>query len=238
MGASFLTTVVLIGSVVAGQNPPEVAEQIEVGRVALENLEYEQASEALMSALGDPRASDDELVQANLLAGVANRVLDRNVEARMNFHFVLTRAPDTGLPGGMSPKITTFYELVRREVEANRPKVVKPVVAPARDSPSLTTPAISSAAPPPAASPSLMEESEGLSVLVWSGIGVAGVSAAIAIVLVVTAGVSEALVTIPAAKWDEKATWLFAGRASLAALTVPVAGLFAGAGLVAWGLVE
>jgi hypothetical protein len=96
------------------------SERIARGETALEQLEYETAALELMLAATDPNATDAEKLRANLLAGVAHRVLGRDLEARINFRYVLLRAPDTKLEGDTSPKVTLFYESVRQEIEAER----------------------------------------------------------------------------------------------------------------------
>lgn len=96
------------------------AEHLQRGEQALAALEYEAAAYELMLAATDPAATDAQKVRANLLAGVAHRVLGRDLDARMNFRYVLLRAPDTRLEEDPSPKVQLFFESVRQEVQAER----------------------------------------------------------------------------------------------------------------------
>lgn len=96
----------------------------------MDALEYETAAEELTIAAIDAGASDDERVEANLYAGMAHRILNRDVDAKLNFVYVLKHRPKTQLPAGTSPKIRNFFELVRQEVELNR---IRHEAAPAND---------------------------------------------------------------------------------------------------------
>lgn len=218
MGAVSMSALLTVW--VASQAPgATVAQHIDAGTKALENLEYEDASQEFMIALGDPRATDDELIRANLLAGITNRVLDRNVEARLNFHYVLTRAPETQLPEGTSPKIASFYALVRREVEADANQA----------------PPAQPASPPPAPAP---VDEGGANVWVWGGAAVIGASVVAVAALSVTVGLAEVLASEASRPWSEKSTWMLVGQGALFGLAIPAVGLMAGAGLVAFGLWE
>lgn len=84
------------------------------------DLEYEAAAEDLMRAAAAADATDEQRLQAHLLAGIANRILGRDVDARLNFRSVLLAAPQTRLPEGTSPKVLSFFETVRQEVELER----------------------------------------------------------------------------------------------------------------------
>ncbi len=96
--------------------PSRTRLRIQRGQKAIEGLEFEVAAEELMIATTTEGATEEELIEANLYAGIANRVLNRDVESRLNFRFVLQRDPSATLPPGMSPKIISFFELVRQEV--------------------------------------------------------------------------------------------------------------------------
>lgn len=203
-----------------------VAERITRAETALESLDFEEAASELMVALGDARATEEELLHATLLAGITNRVLDRNVEARMNFHYVLTRAPDTKLAPDTSPKIGTFFELVRREVKAENARRYQPPQGGAA-APGLP--------PPPSTT---VDESEGLGTLFWSGAGLVGLSAALGASLVVGVGVAELAVRNPDRAWSDKSGWMLAGRVALVSLSVPTVGAVVGGGLLGWGALE
>lgn len=96
------------------------AELLARGEAALADLEYEAAAEDLMRAASAADATPELRVQAHLKAGIANRILGRDVDARLNFRSVLLAAPDTRLPEGTPPKVLSFFESVRQEVELER----------------------------------------------------------------------------------------------------------------------
>lgn len=93
------------------------AELLARGEAALADLEYEAAAEELMRAASAPDATAELRLQAHLKAGIANRILGRDVDARLNFRSVLLAAPETRLPEGTTPKVLSFFESVRQEVE-------------------------------------------------------------------------------------------------------------------------
>ncbi len=130
-----------------------VQTQLNRGKAAIAELEYEVAAEELMAVATAPAATEAEKVEANLLAGVVHRILGNNVEAKLHFMYVLTREPKTQLPPGQPPKVTGFYELVREEAinlnalrNANRPA---PAPAPA---PAPQPAVVATDEPPPKAS--------------------------------------------------------------------------------------
>jgi hypothetical protein len=231
MGTQLLA--VLVATVLAAQSAPSepVAERIARGEALIEQLEYEEGAQELMLALGDPRSTDDELLKANLLAGIANRVLDRNVEARLNFHYVLTRAPSTQLPPETAPKIATFFELVRREVEAE--KVAK-VADDAPAAPDEVAEPVAAATPAPVPAP----DEVGLGAFFWSGAIVLGASAGLAALFVGGALAGEIVLNMAEVPGDTKGIFGIVGQASLLFLLLTPIGLFAGGALLGWGLIE
>jgi len=94
-----------------------IADRIARAEQLKDDLEYEAARQELLDVIADPRASDDELVRAHMSAGEIARVMERDVDARMHFLYVLSRRPDTTIPDDRPPKIRTFFELVRQEVK-------------------------------------------------------------------------------------------------------------------------
>lgn len=100
--------------------PLTPAQRLARGETALDSLDYEIAAEQAMLAAIDARATDAEKVRANLLAGIAHRILGRDLEARINFRYVLLRAPETRLDAASPPKVALFFESVRQEMEAER----------------------------------------------------------------------------------------------------------------------
>ena len=103
-----------------------VADRIARGRAAMENLEFETAAEELTIAAIDSGASDDERIEANLYAGIANRILGNDVEAKLNFVYVLKNQPNVQLPDSTTPKVRNFFELIRQEVELTRVRAPAP----------------------------------------------------------------------------------------------------------------
>lgn len=113
----FLATLLAL-CVTAG--PTSAGELLRRGEKALAELEYEQAAEDLMRAASAADATPAQRHQAHLKAGIANRILGRDVDARLNFRAVLLAAPDTQLPEGTPPKVLSFFESVRQEVLLER----------------------------------------------------------------------------------------------------------------------
>jgi hypothetical protein len=106
------------------------AQHIADGEKAMAALEYETAAYELMLAATDPKATEAQRVHAHLRAGIAHRILGRDTDARVNFRYVLLRAPTTTLDESTSPKVRLFFESVRQEIDAERASapVAQPVV--------------------------------------------------------------------------------------------------------------
>ncbi len=102
--------------------------QLAAGQAAYEALEYEAAAFEFMSVMIDPVATDEERLQAHLGAGIANRVLGKDTDARLNFLYVLKRRPTYTLPPDTPPKVQFLFEAVRQEVLGS--PVPQPAVAP------------------------------------------------------------------------------------------------------------
>jgi hypothetical protein len=100
--------------------PEPAAELLARGESLLEDLEYDLAAEELMRAAAARDATPAQRTRAHLLAGIANRIAGRDVDARLSFRNVLLAAPDTELPENTSPKVRAFFEAVRQEVAAER----------------------------------------------------------------------------------------------------------------------
>jgi hypothetical protein len=135
---------------------PAVAARLAKARSAMDHLEYEAAALELTLVAADPNATEEQRVEANLWAGVAQRVLGNDTDARLHFLYVLRRTPDAQLPSDVGPKIRTLFELVREEATNERR-----ANAPPTDSP--TPEAAAPMLPPPAQQP-----------LPWSGVAVGG----------------------------------------------------------------
>lgn len=137
---------------------------------ALENdLEYERAADELLAVITSPDATEEQLIEANLLAGIVKRVLGNNTEARLHFLYVLKRRPETTLEKGRSPKIRSFFNLVREEVGVAGAVDAQPLMPPeavgqpppddapdiAPQNQTLIRPTEPRPAPPPSPSPSI-----------------------------------------------------------------------------------
>jgi hypothetical protein len=111
-----LAAVLLIALLLVATPAKHIAE----GEKAMVALEYETAAYELMLAATDPTATEAQRVHAHLRAGVAHRILGRDTDARVNFRYVLLRAPSTTLDETTSPKVRLFFESVRQEIDAER----------------------------------------------------------------------------------------------------------------------
>ncbi|MBI1946010.1 MAG: hypothetical protein HYS27_09955 [Deltaproteobacteria bacterium] len=152
----------LLAALVAVAAPVTPAQHLARGEAAMAALDYEIAADELMRAATAPEASDDEKLRANLLAGIAHRILGRDLEARINFRYVLLRAPETTLDADAPPKVALFFASVRQEVEAER----------AAQAPALPRPEALPAPVPPA-------QQDGPSTAVVAGAVVAGAGAVV-----------------------------------------------------------
>src|ERR1043166_4960981 len=119
---------------------PTPAELIERGRHELDNLDYDAAALDLTMASGDARATKDERITAHLYAGIAQRVLGHDTEARLHFLYVQRHAPDVKLPDGTPPKIQSFWDLVHSEIAGDEepPPPAPPPRAPPTPTPTTT----------------------------------------------------------------------------------------------------
>jgi hypothetical protein len=204
-----VTVIVALLSLSLVSAAPSVAQRIAKGESELHSLDYEAAADDLLAAAADESATDDERLQANLLGGIANRIVGREVEARLNFRYVLLRHPETQLPPDTPPKVTGFFALVKQEIAAERATT--------------TTPA-SPAPAPPAPAPSTPQVAGPL--VPWFVIGGGGVLAAAAAVVAVSC--EATLESDETAKFAERNTVLDVGRGAMVLGVVGV--LVAGAG--------
>src|SRR5207249_2768651 len=81
----------------------------------------------------DAAATDEQRIHAHLLAGIANRVAGKDLDARTNFRYVLLKHPDWQLAEDTPPKVALFFEGIRQEIAAERdqakPDTASPFVA-------------------------------------------------------------------------------------------------------------
>jgi hypothetical protein len=154
-------TFVLVVFFALSASASTVRELIDQSKELEAELKYDVAAEILLQVIADDRATDEELMEANLRAGIIQRIIDNDVDARLHFNYVLQRAPDTPLPEGMPPKITAFFELIRKEViEAKRQEAARANATPA---------------PGPAPAPAPAPVDEGNPGLFWTGAATTGV---------------------------------------------------------------
>lgn len=118
--AQYARSVLPLAAIIILATPSTPGDLLAASEAAMAALEYELAADQAMLAATAPGASDEEKVRANVLAGVAHRILGRDLEARINFRYVLLRAPGTRLAPDTPPKVALFFESVRQEVEAER----------------------------------------------------------------------------------------------------------------------
>jgi hypothetical protein len=211
------------------QSGPSAGELLDRGEKALADLEYDLAAEELMRAATAADATPEQRLRAHLLAGTANRIAGHDVDAQINFRYVLSNAPGTKLPDGTPPKVLTFFEAVRQQLQAeNRPAQPAPVAPAATAEPAAPVEpapaAVTRAEPAPATS------SGGAFPL---GLAVAGGGAAVALLGGVGLIGAEVYLTDPAADGGTRGTVQTLGVISAGVLGVGVIAAAVGAGL--WG---
>jgi hypothetical protein len=212
----------------ASSGEPDAAERLKRAAYAEESLEYQQALDELLFVIADKRATQAELMTANLRAGVIQVVLGNDTQARLHFLYVLKRDAAAQLPPGHPPKITAFFELVRQEV--SDPVALAPTPAPA------STTAPSPAAEPSPPTPAAAQPTEGAFPFVLTGAIVAGIG----VVAIVAGGgvlvVADGIVSDSARTLDERRDWQLIGQSQAAPIGLGAVGVLVGAGLVGWGL--
>ena len=119
----------LVALLAVTQAPISAEEQLANARAAYNELEYEQAASEMMFVATRDDATDAQKVEANLYAGMANVIMGREVRARLNFRYVLVRQPETTLPDNTSPKVSSFFTLVKEEVLSEQPAAAPSPVA-------------------------------------------------------------------------------------------------------------
>lgn len=207
---------------IALQSGPTATELLLRGEKALADLEYDLAAEELMRAATAPDATPEQRLRAHLLAGTANRIAGHDVDAQINFRYVLTNAPATTLPEGTPPKVLTFFEAVRQQLQAESRPTPMPLPAPT-PTPTENTPSAPSA-PAPATS------SGGAFPL---GLAVAGSGAAIAALGAVGLIGAEVYLMDPSADGGTRGAVQTLGVVSAGVLGVGAVAAAVGVGL--WG---
>jgi hypothetical protein len=200
----------------AGAATSVVAERLVRAEKLKDDLEYEAARQELLDVIADPRATEEELLRAHMSAGEIARVMERDVDARMHFLYVLSRKPDTVMPDDRPPKIRTFFELLRQEVRDRDARDAALVARPVE----------------PAPAPSSTEESPSTPFLAIAGggvvaLGVVGLGAAL--VLAAFGELTYADKTRPVDERKIGGSLAILGWGLLALASIPVVG---GGGLV------
>jgi hypothetical protein len=207
---------------------PTAAELLARGQASFEQLEYEQAAEDLMRAAGSPDATDDVRLRAHMLAGIANRIVGRDVDAQLNFRYVLRADPEARLPDGTSPKVSSFFEVIRGEVKAENARDARTRPAEPAGSASAAAPPV---APAPGAAPSAPAEDGG------SVAPMAVLAGGAALALIGTAGVlgAEAFLRDPTQGEGARRGVQVAGMTSTVAIIAGVVTAGAGGAWLAVG---
>jgi hypothetical protein len=86
--------VIVFFLLLAVATPITPGERLDRATGALEALEFAQAADEAGFVISDPAATEQQRIDANLIAGTANRVVGRDVEARLNFRYVLNTRPE------------------------------------------------------------------------------------------------------------------------------------------------
>jgi hypothetical protein len=87
-------------------------------KAAIEAAQYDVAADELEIVVQSPDATEDQRFEANILGGVANKILGRDVEARQHFRYVLLSQPYYELHPSTPSDVVAFFNDVRREVRA------------------------------------------------------------------------------------------------------------------------
>jgi hypothetical protein len=157
----------------------------------IEALDYRLALDDLNDVIGDERASEEQLLEAHLWAGIVQRVLQNDVDARLHFSWVLKRRPSTSLPPDQPPKVTVLFEMIRDEVES-REIETEPSPSPS-PSPS-PAPAATAVTPAPAPAPlPAPTDDDGFAIITIGGGAVAALGAAAVVAGAITWGAGIAM---------------------------------------------
>lgn len=90
----------------------------------IDDGEFEAAVSTVDKAIGQEDLSDDQLVEAYRLLGLAHLYLGTEDKARDAFEKLLQARPDYELPKGTPPKIRTLYGRIKDDIKKRR---VRPV---------------------------------------------------------------------------------------------------------------
>lgn len=96
------------------------AQDLAEARTAEAELDYQRAKSLVVGLLGRSDLSEQERLESHFLAGQIERILGNDVEARVHFGVVLSTRPQWALGPEIPPKVRTFFEQVRIDVQAGR----------------------------------------------------------------------------------------------------------------------
>jgi|GEM_PF-2304188 len=82
---------------------------------AYAKLEMVTAAEELQAVVVDAHAPKEVLIEAHLLGGVVQRIMENDVAARLHFHNALDLDDSVELTGNHAPKVVAFFQLVKNE---------------------------------------------------------------------------------------------------------------------------
>lgn len=203
-------------------NPEPASAKLARAEAAAASLDLDIARDLLLDVVTDASATPEQQRRAHMLAGEVDRILGKDVEARMHFMWVLQRDPETQLPPDKPPKISAFFELVRAEVKG-RDVAVAPVATPA------ATPSVTPTEPATSPTPPT-ETSAGATnalPLVVAGIGAVGALSGVALAVI-----GESQFSQTDAQWADREGGQYA---ALAGWTMTgAAAVVVAAGLVWW----
>ena len=123
------------------------AQDLAEARTAEAELDYQRAKSLVVGLLGRSDLSEQERLESHFLAGQIERILGNDAEARVHFGVVLSTRPQWVLGPEIPPKVRTFFEMVRIDVQAGRlhDEVIAsvPAAPPAVAAPAVVAPAVS-----------------------------------------------------------------------------------------------
>ena len=96
------------------------AQDLAEARTAEAELDYQRAKSLVVGLLGRSDLSEQERLESHFLAGQIERILGNDAEARVHFGVVLSTRPQWALGPEIPPKVRTFFEMVRIDVQAGR----------------------------------------------------------------------------------------------------------------------
>lgn len=121
------------------------AQDLAEARTAEAELDYQRAKSLVVGLLGRSDLSEQERLESHFLAGQIERILGNDAEARVHFGVVLSTRPQWALGPEIPPKVRTFFEQVRIDVQAGRlheeVTASAPAAPPAVAAPSVVAPA-------------------------------------------------------------------------------------------------